>query len=70
MAFSKDSKMSTLIEYRISRFQELVAKGGYYSIMNWNLHILRLSFRNGHGTFKKPTFYEIRNYIEDYAFWS
>jgi hypothetical protein len=56
------------IEERVRRFQDLIAKGTYYRIMNWNLYVLRRSFWAGGGKFKKPDVWEVRNYREDAGF--
>jgi hypothetical protein len=33
--------MKTALDHRIDRFQELIAKGVYYRIMNYNLDLIR-----------------------------
>ena len=57
-----------LIDYRIKHFQELIKKGEYYRIMNWNLALIRRCFWKGHGKFIKPDRREIINHIEDFCF--
>jgi hypothetical protein len=56
------------IEERVRLFQDLIAKGIYYRIMNWNLYVIRRSFREGGGKFKKPEDWQVRNYREDIGF--
>lgn len=41
------------IEARIRRFQQLIAKGRYYRLMNFTLTILKASFRKGGGRYVK-----------------
>ena len=57
-----------LIDYRICRFQDLISKGKYYRIMNWNLALIRKCFWKGRGKFIKPKKWEIRNHSEDFVF--
>lgn len=56
------------LEHRVKRFQELVDKGKYYRIMNWNLALLRQCFRKGKGKFVKPEPWEILNHYENFGF--
>lgn len=56
------------LDYRIKRFQDLIAKGKYYRIMNWNLSLIRKCFWKGNGKFIKPDRCEIRNHCEDFGF--
>lgn len=57
------------LEYRIKRFQELVDKGKYYRIMNWNLALIRKCFWKGRGKFVKPEPWEILNHYENFSFY-
>jgi hypothetical protein len=57
------------LETRILRFQELVSKGKYYQIMNFNLDLIRILFRKGNGKFLKPEEWEMRNYEENFCFY-
>jgi hypothetical protein len=57
------------LEHRILRFQDLISKGKYYRIMNFNLDIIRIQFRKGKGKFLKPEEWEIRNYEENFCFY-
>jgi len=59
----------TPIEHRIKLFQELVKKGIYYRIKNFNLDIIVLQFRKGKGKFLKPDAWEIENYEENFGFY-
>jgi hypothetical protein len=56
-------------EQRIIRFQELIAKGEYYRIMNWNLALIQKCFWKGNGKFSKPNCLEIENHIENFCFY-
>lgn len=56
------------VDYRIKHFQELILKGKYYRIMNWNLALIRRCFWKGNGKFIKPERWEIMNHYEDYSF--
>jgi hypothetical protein len=56
------------IDYRIKRFQELIDKGKYYRIMNWNLVLIRKCFWKGNGKFIKPDQRELLNHYEDFGF--
>lgn len=58
-----------LLEHRIIRFQELIEKGRYYRIMNWNLALLRKCFWKGRGKFMKPDYWEIKNHYENFCFY-
>jgi len=60
----------TPIENRIQRFQELVAKGKYYKLMNFNLYILRMCSKKGRGKFMALNASEYMNYEEDINFYS
>ncbi len=57
------------LEQRVLRFQELITKGKYYRIMNFNLDLIRIRFRKGSGKFLKPEPWEIRNYEENWGFY-
>lgn len=57
----------SLLEYRIQHFQNLINKGRYYRIMNWNLSLIRKCFRKGNGKFLKPTKWNIVQHKEDYC---
>jgi hypothetical protein len=57
------------IDYRIKLFQDLIAKGKYYQIMNWNLELIRQCFWKGGGKFKKPDKWEIRNHYDHFCFY-
>jgi hypothetical protein len=59
----------TALEKRVLRFQDLITKGKYYCIMNFNLDIIRIRFRKGNGKFLKPEAWEIRNYQENFCFY-
>ena len=54
----------TPLDHRVLRFQELISKGKYYRIMNWNLGLIQQCFWKGKGVFVKPNQWEIRNHIE------
>lgn len=56
------------IDCRICHFQELIDKGRYYRIMNWNLVLIRKCFWKGQGKFIKPNYWEIRNHYEGFCF--
>lgn len=55
------------LEHRIKLFQELILKGIYYRIMNFNLDLIRIRFQKGNGKFLKPEYWEIRNYKENFC---
>jgi hypothetical protein len=57
------------LEYRIQLFQELISKGKYYRLKNFNLDLIRLRFRKGKGKFLKPEPWEMRNYEESFVFY-
>ena len=57
------------LDHRILRFQDLIAKGIYYRIMNFNLDLIRIRFRKGNGKFIKPESWEMRNYEENFCFY-
>jgi hypothetical protein len=57
------------LEHRVLRFQELITKGKYYRIMNFNLDLIRIRFRKGNGKFLKSEPWEIRNYEENFCFY-
>jgi len=57
------------LEHRVLRFQDLIAKGKYYRIMNFNLDLIRIRFRKGNGKFSKPNPWEMRNYEENFCFY-
>ncbi len=57
------------LEQRVLRFQELITKGKYYRIMNFNLDLIRIRFRKGNGKFLKPEKWEMRNYEENFCFY-
>jgi hypothetical protein len=57
------------LEHRVLRFQELITKGKYYRIMNFNLDLIRIRFRKGKGKFLKPEPWEMRNYEENFCFY-
>ncbi len=57
------------LEQRVLRFQELITKGKYYRIMNFNLDLIRIRFRKGNGKFLKPDLWEMRNYEENFCFY-
>lgn len=57
------------LDYRIKRFQDLIAKGKYYRIMNWNLGLIQQCFWKGKGVFVKPNMWEIRNHTENFSFY-
>ena len=56
------------LEHRVRLFQELVDKGKYYRIMNWNLALICKCFWKGRGKFIKPEPWEIRNHYENFCF--
>ncbi len=57
------------LEQRIKLFQELIQKGYYYRLKNFNLDLIRLRFRKGNGKFLKPEPWEMRNYQENFCFY-
>ncbi len=57
------------LEQRIKLFQELIQKGYYYRLKNFNLDLIRIRFRKGNGKFLKPESWEIRNYEENFCFY-
>jgi hypothetical protein len=61
--------MTSPLEYRVARFQELLTYGKYYRIMNWNLGLLVWCFRKGRGKFSKPTMLDIMRHEENFSFY-
>jgi hypothetical protein len=57
------------LEHRVQLFQDLVSKGLYYRIKNFNLDFIKERFRKGNGKFLKPTKWETINYIEGWCFY-
>jgi hypothetical protein len=57
------------LEHRVQLFQELVSKGLYYRIKNFNLDLIKIRFRKGKGKFLKPEPWEMRNYQENFCFY-
>jgi hypothetical protein len=68
LIISNKLTMSAL-EQRIKLFQELIQKGYYYRLKNFNLDLIRIRFRKGNGKFLKPESWEIRNYEENFCFY-
>ncbi len=57
------------LDHRILRFQDLIAKGKYYQIMNLNLDLIRIRFRKGNGKFLKPEPWEMLKYEKNFCFY-
>ncbi len=57
------------LDYRIQLFQELIQKGFYYRLKNFNLDLIKIRFRKGKGKFLKPEPWEMRNYKENFVFY-
>ncbi len=57
------------LDYRIQLFQELIQKGFYYRLKNFNLDLIKIRFRKGKGKFLKPEPWEMRNYQENFCFY-
>ncbi len=57
------------LDYRIQLFQELIQKGFYYRLKNFNLDLIKIRFRKGKGKFLKPEAWEMRNYEENFCFY-
>ena len=61
--------MTSPLEYRITRFQDLVSHGKYYRIMNWNLGLILRCFHNERHRFKKPNQWDIAQHEENFCFY-
>ncbi len=67
---TKSNKLTmTPLEHRVRLFQELIQKGEYFSIKNFNLDFIKERFRKGKGTYLKPQKWEVINYLENRAFY-